>query len=56
MNFSVAFYEYLIIGELIVIAIGLIAYLYWLRKNKKYRPKKQNTVDDEIEEELRKNK
>ncbi|MBC8754674.1 hypothetical protein H2O64_08305 [Kordia sp. YSTF-M3] len=56
MNFSVTFYKYLIIGELIVIAIGLIVYFYWLRKNKKYTPKKRNKVDDDIEEELRKNK
>lgn len=56
MNFSVTFYKYLIVCELIVIAIGLIAYFYWLRKNKKYKPKKRNKVDDEIEEELRRNK
>ena len=52
MDFSITFYKYLIVGELIVIAIGLIAYFYWLRKNKKYTPKKRNKV----EEELRRNK
>ena len=56
MNFSVAFFEYVIIGELIVITIGLIAYFYWLRKNKKYTPRKRNKVDDEIEDELKRNK
>jgi len=56
MDFSVKFYQYVIIGELISIAIGLLAYFYWNRKNRKYLPKKRNKVDDTIEEELKRNK
>ena len=58
MNFNATCYKYILPIELTIIAIAIacVVYFSWLRKKKNCRPKKRNELDDEIEEELRKNK
>ena len=56
MNFDATFFKYVIVIELILGTIAIILYFLWARKKTKYKPKKRNIVDDEIEEELKNNK
>lgn len=56
MNFDATFFKYVIVIELILGTIAITLYFFWARKKNNYKPKKRNKVDDEIEEELRKNK